>query len=131
MSATSAGQSARRNLHLTEWHQSQRPSLERILIAGLSLASGFEDYRGTLLAKREIERIDASAVDVLGMIYDQISDGVGAAQKTGDELGIETDFFTLDMSELEAAHAKWKARSEAGLKPLSQAVTTVLARAAE
>ena len=103
----------RGNLAENEWSQFQRPALERMLIAGLSLASAMEDVRASLMWADDLTSHDMSAVDTIGGLLDHLSDAVGSARKRLDDLGVPVEFVELDTTELELAHQKLKRRADA------------------
>lgn len=110
---TAKAERRRGNISLSEWQSFQRPALERMLAAGLSLASALEDARASLMWADDITRHDLSAVDLIAGLVDHLSNEVGAAQKRLDDMGIPVEMVELDTTELELAWQLLRRRADA------------------
>lgn len=100
------------NAILDEWVSFTKPTLERMLNAGLDIVSAMEDRRIALIWAGDVVRHDAAAVDLVAWLLDYLSDEVGSARKAADEAGLDPDCITLDRSELETAHARLSERAK-------------------
>ena len=101
---------------LNEWQGFTKPALSAMVLAGLSLVTAMDTYRGGQLAKVDTDRHDTSAADHIAGLLDHISDEHGAALKAADALDIPADMVELDVAELEAAYASLKQRAAGSRK---------------
>lgn len=98
---------------LDEWQTFQGPALHRLRVAAEDMVSAMEDYRATQMWANDLTQHDAYAVDHIGGIIDHLRDALRAARSRLDETGIDPALATLDLIELEQAHARLKERYEA------------------
>lgn len=98
---------------LDEWRTFQAPPLTRMLEAAMALVSAADDYRASRIWANDVTRHDHSMTDTIAGLLDHLSDEVGTAQQRLDACGGDPADIDIDRAELDEAHAKLKARSDA------------------
>ena len=113
--ATQARASARQTQShlLSEWHDAQRPALNRYVAATLATLSAMDDLRASYMFACEIERHDRYVCDTAAAARDFIGDTIGAIAKRLDYEGGDPDDIAIDTSELCELHAHLKFRVDA------------------
>lgn len=112
--ATQARASARQTQShlLSEWHDAQRPALNRYVAATLAALSAMDDLRASFMFACEIERHDRYACDTAAAARDFIGDTIGAIAKRLDYEGGDPGDIAIDSSELCELHALLKLRAD-------------------
>ena len=112
MSATTSARQTQSHL-LSEWHDAQRPALNRYAAATLAPLSAMDDLRASFMFACEIASHDRHACDTAAAALDFVGDTVGAIAKRLDREGGDPDAIAIDTSELCELHAHLKLRAEA------------------